>query len=637
MRIGYENAIIEDQLVASASKTLSYPISNVILDGMDTKYKSLASGDLLISMSESTGLPVDWGTSKRVTDIGTVSGDAFGTSVSVEGDGGYYVVGAPSHGAGGAIYVYRRIAVGEWSSGIEIIPSDNESGDQFGLSVAISGDYIVVGAPGRVDGGFAIGTAYVFHRTGTNTWDDGVTLEPSSLTVGWDYGRSVAINGDYAVVSSPSADVEEVSNTGSLIVFHRTGTNSWDTGSPKNAYDSEAGDKFGWSVAIYGDYLIAGVYLRDFNQGLVYIFHRTGTNTWDTGYKIRASDTVVGDNFGFDVEVFERYLIVGAPKHGALEEGAAYVFYRAGTSNWNVSETKLTVDDAVEDDHFGLTVGIYGENCIVGLTKATDVPLNTGSVYSFYRTDEETWSEGVNIAPTLSNADYFGRDGIDVSLQDIIVGAIGDDSKGAEAGAAYVYSASGGQLKITASMCVINAHNMVLGDTAVLKGYNFDTDTIPEVTYNFTFQEYGMVIIFDQGTYFWSIELNVTDPVEIGGIFLGTHLITPAYEIGASTTYITNDTYSKSKSGQLYGDEGYIGRTAKYLMPWITEDEKEDWLVFFRTVGTIKQFYLLQYPDRQDIQPVFYCHLTSKQFKLEEHEGNRSVYKDVPISIEEVF
>jgi len=123
----------------------------------------------------------------------------------------------------------------------------------------------------------------------------------------------------------------------------------------------------------------------------------------------------------------------------------------------------------------------------------------------------------------------------------------------------------------------------------------------------------------------------------LGGLFIGTHLITPAYEIGAKTTYITTDTYSKSKSGQLSGDEGHWYRTANYLFPDITESEKEDWLTFWKTVGTIKQFYLLQYPDRQDIQPLIYCHLTSKSFKLEEYEGNRAIYKDVPVSIEEVF
>ena len=168
---------------------------------------------------------------------------------------------------------------------------------------------------------------------------------------------------------------------------------------------------------------------------------------------------------------------------------------------------------------------------------------------------------------------------------------------------------------ITASMCCINAHNLATGDTAVLNGYVTESATSPLVSHTFTFQEYGMAVIFNEADMFWEIALTTASKIEIGGVFLGTHLITPAYEIGAKTTYVTTDTYSKSKSGQLSGDEGYWFRTANYLFPHITEDEKEDWLTFWKAVGTIKQFYLLQYPDRQDIQPLIYCHFTSKTFK----------------------
>lgn len=196
---------------------------------------------------------------------------------------------------------------------------------------------------------------------------------------------------------------------------------------------------------------------------------------------------------------------------------------------------------------------------------------------------------------------------------------------------------SGNTSSITASMCCINAHNMQSGDTITLKGYPTESSSTASVTYSLDPNEYGTATIFDEATYFWEIELSVASAVEIGGIFLGTHLITPAYEIGAKTTWKVTDTYSKSKSGQLYGDEGYYYRTASYLFPYITEDEASDWLAFWKYVGTIKPFYLLQFPDAQDRQPLMYCHFTSKDFPLQEHEGNRSLYKDVPVSVEEVF
>lgn len=190
---------------------------------------------------------------------------------------------------------------------------------------------------------------------------------------------------------------------------------------------------------------------------------------------------------------------------------------------------------------------------------------------------------------------------------------------------------------ISASICVINAHNMVSGDTASLKGYVDEDTGTPTVTYNFTLYEYGMAIIFDEADLFWEIDLSVTSAVTIGGIFLGEHLVTPAYEIGASTKHVTTDTSSKSKSGQLYSNEGYIERVANYLLPHLTEIEKPDWLTLWSTVRNSKSFYLLQYPDSQSIQPVFYCHFTMNSLDFQEHEGNRQVYKDVSIKIEEDF
>ncbi len=97
------------------------------------------------------------------------------------------------------------------------------------------------------------------------------------------------------------------------------------------AWDAQAGDKFGTSVSI-GGYAIVGAPNEDTggaNAGAAYIFHRTGTNTWDAGVKIVASDAQANDKFGRSVAISRDYAIVGADREdaGGSDAGAAYIFF----------------------------------------------------------------------------------------------------------------------------------------------------------------------------------------------------------------------------------------------------------------------------------------------------------------------
>ena len=91
--------------------------------------------------------------------------------------------------------------------------------------------------------------------------------------------------------------------SGSAYIFRRTGTNTWDAGTKILAPDAATGDEFGSSVAIDGNTAIVGAYRNDSFTGSAYIFRRTGTNAWDGGEKIVASDDVGGDQFGYSVGI----------------------------------------------------------------------------------------------------------------------------------------------------------------------------------------------------------------------------------------------------------------------------------------------------------------------------------------------
>ena len=274
------------------------------------------------------------------------------------------------------------IITDDWDAGTKILASDAATQDQFGRSVAISGDYTIVGTPYNDDGGSGSGSAYIFHRTGTTAWDAGTKILASDAATQDNFGWSVAISGTYAVVGAHKND--NPTDSGSAYIFHRTGTNTWDAGTKIVASDRAQADNFGWRVGISGDYTIVGAPYNDdgsSGSGSAYIFRRTGTNTWDTGTKILASDAALQDNFGYSVGISGDYAVVGAEANddGGSYSGSAYIFRRTGTNTWDAG-TKILASDRAGNDGFGGSVGISGTYAVGG---ASGDNTNTGSAYIF--------------------------------------------------------------------------------------------------------------------------------------------------------------------------------------------------------------------------------------------------------------
>jgi hypothetical protein len=216
-----------------------------------------------------------------------------------------------------------RTVIVEHTEQVKLTASDAAENDNFGRSVAISGDYAIVGVSGDDDGGGNSGSAYIFRRTGTNTWDAGTKIGASDAAGGDLFGESVAISGDYAIVGARLND--DPDNSGSAYIFRRTDINTWDAGTKIIAPDAATGDEFGSSVSISGNTAIVGAYRNDSFTGSAYIFRRTGTNTWDDGTKIIASDDVGGDRFGYSVGISGNTAIVGAYTKDSYR-GSAYIF-----------------------------------------------------------------------------------------------------------------------------------------------------------------------------------------------------------------------------------------------------------------------------------------------------------------------
>ncbi len=319
-----------------------------------------------------------WVQEAKLTASDAAAGDYFGWSVSVSGDTA--VIGAyrDNHGVGlysGAAYVFKRSGT-SWVQEAKLTASDAAEGDWFGFSVSVSGDTAVIGALVDDDGGRDSGSAYVFKRSGTS-WVQEAKLRASDAGANDQFGFSVSVDGDRVVIGAYGYD----DGGGWAYVFKRSGTN-WVQEAKLTASDAGAHDRFGVSVSLSGDTAVIGAYKDDtagWKAGAAYVFTRSGT-TWTQEAKLTASDA--GANyFGFSVSVSGDRAMMGAigDNNAGSWSGAAYVFKRSGTT-WT-QEAKLTASDAARGDSFGRSVSVSGDRAMIGAPYNDDGGSGSGSAY----------------------------------------------------------------------------------------------------------------------------------------------------------------------------------------------------------------------------------------------------------------
>jgi len=290
-----------------------------------------------------------WTLQQRVAPVDIAPADNFGFSVALDGD--TLVVGAnlddTSVVDSGSAYVFTRTA-GTWSQQQRLTSTDLEANDQFGAAVAVSGDRVIVGAPKDSNGfGIQAGGAYVFARSGS-TWTQQAKLSQQTGAPSDEFGTSVAINGSSAIVGQPFRDAGVINNGGRASVFVETAS-VWNFQAHLLPSDAASNDFFGHSVAIAGQLAVVGAYVDDLtsviNAGSAYVFKRNGS-AWSQLDKYIASDAGLNDNFGFGVALSGGTAIVGAPMDDnsfGNNAGAAYVFNNgtATTTTLNVSSNSL--------------------------------------------------------------------------------------------------------------------------------------------------------------------------------------------------------------------------------------------------------------------------------------------------------
>ncbi len=282
-----------------------------------------------------------WVQEQKLTATDAAPGDSFGSSVSISGDRA--VVGAGGDdcmGDGcGSAYVYRFDGT-SWVQEQKLTASDAAEYDLFGISVSLSGNRAIVGATG-VDcpAGYNCGSAYIYRYDGT-TWVQSQKLTASDAAEYDWFGVSVSLSRDRLIVGASSGNCPPGFDCGSAYVYRYDGT-TWVQQQKLTASNPARDDQFGRSVSLSGDRAVVGAHYSDCSAGSscgsAYVYRYDGT-TWVQEQKLTAADAAHNDRFGVSVSLSGDKVVVGA----VLDDcpagdycGSAYLFALGPDCNEN--------------------------------------------------------------------------------------------------------------------------------------------------------------------------------------------------------------------------------------------------------------------------------------------------------------
>ena len=241
---------------------------------------------------------------------------------------------------------------------------------QFGASVAINGDEALVAAPKQP--GMMFGAVVLYRKSG-GSWTEETTFaypESAHDFISYVESRGVAIEGDTAVIGIPGAN----SGAGSVQIFERNDTAGWVLLQTLSASSPSTFESFGASVALSGTSLVVGA-PGHAGKGAAYVFEHDGLS-WNLQSTLSVSGAASGDTAGLSVAIDGDLVVLGAPNANS-GNGAAYLFHRSGTS-W--TELKSLISDGEVGQQFGAAVAVSGETAVVS---SPEWGAGNGAVFTY--------------------------------------------------------------------------------------------------------------------------------------------------------------------------------------------------------------------------------------------------------------
>jgi hypothetical protein len=461
-----------------------------------------------------------WQEQAKLTAPDAQSDDRFAHSVAI--DNNTIVVGARN---GEATYVFT-LSDGQWMLQQKLI--QDESQGQFGIAVAISGNVLVVGAKTAIDmnDGIAKGAAYVFENQEGN-WQQRCHLLPLNGENGEEFGTSVSIDGQLIMVGAHNTDKNGV-DSGSVSLYQFKDGQCDPIEKQLIAADTNTNDSFGKSVSLSGNTLLVGApYTGENNEneqiGSAYFFQYTSkTHEIIESQKLTADETSASDRSGQAVSIYDGVAAVGVPQKAdnGSESGSVYI-YHYSQGNWS-QHVKLVPDDIGEDNLFGLSVSLGKDVLAVGAPLKNSMD---GSIYIFQRSNN-IWELKQQFLG--SQTSLFGT-ATAISGNTLLIGApfkMYSSSIVSPIGAVYISEYSNGQwttptlLETGELTSGFGASVAIDGDTLVIGApYPPIPYQVPDILAAFLPAErIGKVYVAERVGGSWSLSATLSEGVE-GGSF----------------------------------------------------------------------------------------------------------------------
>lgn len=426
----------------------------------------------------------EWSEVNKVTASDRKAFAAYGNAVELYGD--YAVVGAylecfsasgsDSLFQAGAAYVLTKSDDGIWKEYQKLVADDRKAGDEFGVSVDIFEDEIVIGARKQdfnvigTDSLLDAGAAYVFRlNNSSGRWEQTDKLVSNDRGYRDFLAESVAIYEDVIVLGGRAEDEDELGtnfqiSAGSAYIFEKNASLNYEQTQKIIAGDRKERDHFGIDVDLYKTRLVLGTSLQDFDvvgqdslkdAGAVYVFDRQTDGVWKETIKLVASSREELAVFGSSVAIHDSVIVVGsylesgsnASQDSLFESGAVYVFRLFKTTGWE-EYARITPGDRDSTDRFGRFVAVDQNHIAVSAyyedfdESGMDSLNNAGAIYLYSRADDYRTAQKV-VTSDRDSSDRIGA--VALSGSDLLVATSNEweDADGENtlerAGSAYAF------------------------------------------------------------------------------------------------------------------------------------------------------------------------------------------------------
>lgn len=331
------------------------------------------------------------------------------------------------------------------------LSSDGAEYDQFGESVSIDGDYAVISSPPKnVSSYIGSGKVYIYKKTGYDWKEDTSFTIPDPARSDL-FGFGISLDGSNLLVSAKNYDITFNGRQGKIYFYKRVG-NVWSLDASFTAPDHEVDAYFGYSVAMKGNFAFVGSTGKtvggNANQGKVYIYKKTD-GIWNYYSSITNTAGNFEDYFGYAIALNDEYAVIGCPLcevNSTNNQGRVFIYKRQGNDWSTVPYLDITSPDGNEDDWYGASMDIAQNDLVIGSPYKTifgDVERGKVYVYKRLGSDWELVNELIN--PDGAEGDAYGFS-VAISKEYLIVGAPKKNvQQSLSAGKAYLYAKENGQ------------------------------------------------------------------------------------------------------------------------------------------------------------------------------------------------